>query len=115
MISYRQKQQIGKLSVYILLTIAAFITLFPLIIVLSSSFKNESELFNFPFRFIPEKVITTNFLRLMDRFPRYIWNSVKLTTTIVIVQLFTAATGHMYLPNSDGKEEISYLGCTLPP
>ncbi len=71
----------------------AFITLFPLIIVLSSSFKNESELFNFPFKFIPENPIFTNFARLMDKFPLYIWNSVKLTFTIVVVQLFTAATG----------------------
>ena len=78
---------------YLVLSMAAFITLFPLVIVLSSSFKNESELFNFPFRFIAENPITSNFLRLMDRFPLYIWNSVKLTTTIVVVQLFTAATG----------------------
>ncbi len=78
---------------YLVLTIAAFITIFPLVIVLSSSFKNESELFNFPFRFIAENPITSNFVRLMDRFPLYIWNSVKLTTTIVVVQLFTATTG----------------------
>ncbi|NLL25719.1 MAG: carbohydrate ABC transporter permease [Sphaerochaeta sp.] len=93
MTSYRRKQRIEKILRYVVLAIVTFITLFPLVIVLSSSFKNESELFDFPFKFIPAKPITDNFTRLKENFPLYIWNSVKLTFVIVIVQLFTAATG----------------------
>lgn len=93
MISYKHKNRIEHIIKLIFLTIVAIVTILPLIIVLSSAFKNENELFDFPFRFIPEKLITTNFMRLKDTFPIYIWNSVKLTLTIVIVQVITSTTG----------------------
>jgi multiple sugar transport system permease protein len=98
---------------YIVLTIIAIVTLLPLVIVLSSSFKNESELFDFPFHFFARNPITDNFLQLMDKFPIYIWNSVKLTFTIVVVQLFTASTGAYVFSKIEWKGRNFIFGLYL--
>lgn len=90
MISFNKNIKIGK---YIFLIIITIISLFPILLVLSSSFKNESEIFDFPFHLIPRQIIFSNFIRLSRNFPLYIWNSVKLTSIIVVLQLFSASTG----------------------
>ncbi|MFC2387874.1 carbohydrate ABC transporter permease, partial [Treponema socranskii] len=90
MISFNKNIKIGK---YIFLIIITIISLFPILLVLSSSFKNESEIFDFPFHLIPRQIIFSNFIRLSRNFPLYIWNSVKLTSIIAVLQLFSASTG----------------------
>ena len=67
--------------------------LFPLIVVVSSSFKMETEIFAFPFTIFPKNPILTNFSQLKDNFPMYTWNSVKVTFITTVVQLVTASTG----------------------
>ncbi len=67
--------------------------IFPLIVIASSAFKNEQEIFRYPFSIIPEKPILENFKALRDRFPLYIFNSFKLTLIIVIIQAVTATMG----------------------
>ncbi|MCL2412365.1 MAG: carbohydrate ABC transporter permease [Treponema sp.] len=78
---------------YFLLLIMFFIVVMPLIIMVSSAFKPEAELYDFPMRIIPATPTLDNFRQLADRFPLYTWNSFKVTFLIVIVQLFTATTG----------------------
>lgn len=92
MTSYKNQKQIKSILKYIVLIFFALITLIPLLITVSSSLKNESELFDFPFRFIPKDMSTNNFAQLLSKFPHYIWNSTKLTFTIVVVQVITAST-----------------------
>jgi len=70
-----------------------FIVFAPLVVMLSSSFKTDSEIYDFPMTIIPEKPTMENFGQLMNRFPLYIWNSIKLTVIIVVVQLITSTTG----------------------
>jgi multiple sugar transport system permease protein len=69
---------------------------------LSSAFKNESEIFDYPISFIPKLPIITNFKQLvfdqagkinMESFPIFTYNSIKLTLIIVLVQMVTATTG----------------------
>ncbi|QTQ10957.1 carbohydrate ABC transporter permease [Treponema parvum] len=93
MISYNTKKTIGKFVKYVFLLFITVISLLPIVIVLSSSFKNESEIFDFPFHLIPRKLIFSNFAQLSENFPLYIWNSIKLTSIITILQLFSASTG----------------------
>ena len=64
----------------------------PLVIILSSSFKNEVEIFDFPVSLFPKSPILDNYKELQD-FPLYVWNSFKVTSLIVLLQFFTAATG----------------------
>ena len=93
MISFNKNQKNIKIGKYIFLIIITIISLFPIVLVLSSSFKNESEIFDFPFHLIPRQIIFSNFIRLSRNFPLYIWNSVKLTSIIAVLQLFSASTG----------------------
>lgn len=65
----------------------------PLVVMISSAFKNESEIFDYPMTIIPKQFILGNFQQLMKTFPVYILNSVKVTVIITLVQLFTATTG----------------------
>lgn len=92
-LSNRVKRRIATIALYAVLILITGLVVLPLVIIVSSSFKNESEIFDFPFRLIPKDVVWNNFLQLKDNFPLYTWNSIKLTVIIVIVQLITASTG----------------------
>jgi multiple sugar transport system permease protein len=72
---------------------SALLVVLPLLLIISSAFKNEMEIFDYPIRFIPKQIILSNFERLKNSFPLYIFNSFKLTAIITLLQLFTASTG----------------------
>jgi multiple sugar transport system permease protein len=93
MTSYKNQKLLKSILNYVILTLVAIIVLIPLLITISSSFKGESALFEFPFKFLPESPTGANFAQLLDKFPMYTFNSARLTLTIVIVQLITASTG----------------------
>lgn len=77
----------------LLLLLTVMLIFIPLVVMVSTAFKPDSQIYDFPMSIIPKTPILTNFLLLMDRFPMYTWNSIKLTTIIVLVQLVTATTG----------------------
>ena len=82
-----------KIFQTIFLLLMCFLVFMPLVVMLSSSFKTDSEIYDFPMSVIPKTPTMENFGQLMNRFPLYIWNSIKLTTIIVLVQLITSTTG----------------------
>jgi multiple sugar transport system permease protein len=75
------------------LLLMALVIFMPLVVMLSSAFKTDSEIYDFPVKIIPKNPTMDNFNQLMARFPLYTWNSIKLTVIIVAVQLVTATTG----------------------
>ncbi|MDR1306932.1 MAG: carbohydrate ABC transporter permease [Treponema sp.] len=81
-----------SLRLLILLAVC-FLIFMPLVVMLSSAFKPDSQIYDFPMRIIPKTPTMENFSQLADRFPLYTWNSVKLTFIIVVIQLITATTG----------------------
>lgn len=83
----------GKLISHFILLVTSFVVIFPLLLMLSSAFKNEVEIFSYPITLIPKEIIFDNFRRLVDSFPLYTLNSVKVTLIIVVIQLITATTG----------------------
>ncbi len=93
MMSYSSKRRILNSVRAIVLAMLTLVVFIPLILVVSSSFKNESEIFDFPFHLIPRNPIFTNFERLKENFPIYTANSVKVTFLSTLVQLVTASTG----------------------
>ncbi len=113
MISYKNKKNIKEIAKYIVLVFFAIVVLIPLLITVSSSLKNESALFDFPFRFIPKEPTTNNFIQLLDKFPLYTYNSVKLTLTIVLVQLITASTGAYVFSKIEWKGRDIVFGMYL--
>ncbi|MDR1216576.1 MAG: carbohydrate ABC transporter permease [Treponema sp.] len=82
-----------KIARTLVLLCATFLIFVPLVVMLSSTFKPDSQLYDFPMRIIPKTPTLANFKELLDRFPRYTFNSIKLTVIIVLVQLITATTG----------------------
>ncbi|PIE31322.1 sugar ABC transporter ATP-binding protein [candidate division KSB3 bacterium] len=89
----RKKITPWSLLSYVFLVLMTAIILFPLTLMLSSSFKDEMAIFEYPIKLLPSKPILSNYRQLMEDFPLYVLNSVKVTLTIVIVQIFSAATG----------------------
>jgi multiple sugar transport system permease protein len=77
---------------YLILVLTCLIILFPLAVIVSSSFKTEREIFSFPMTIIPNEPILHNFEALLDRFPLYILNSLKVTTLITVIQVLTATS-----------------------
>lgn len=78
---------------YLFLIFISFLILFPLVIIISSSFKTEIEIFSYPISIIPKDITLKNFLALVENFPLYIFNSFKVTIMITLIQVFTALTG----------------------
>lgn len=75
------------------LVLTAGIILVPLVVMASTAFKPDGQIYEFPMRIIPRTPTTDNFAQLLDRFPLYTWNSLRLTAIIVLAQLVTATTG----------------------
>jgi multiple sugar transport system permease protein len=74
-----------------ILVVATLIVLVPLYIILTASFKNETEIFLKPLVLFTDKSGLFNFKQL-NRFPLYIWNSLKVTFYCTVIQLGTAST-----------------------
>lgn len=91
-LSSHTKTRIADTIIYVVLGLASLIVLIPLVVIASSAFKDEVEIFAFPMTIIPQRPILTNFERLWPDFGTYIFNSFKVTITIVVVQVFTATT-----------------------
>lgn len=87
------RQVLERVGLYSLLILTSLAIVYPLVLIASSSFKPEIEIFAFPMTLFPQDGTTANFADLQQNFPTYIWNSAKVTFTIVVVQLLTATTG----------------------
>lgn len=89
----RRNTKIGLVLRYSVLLLVSLVIVFPLVIIVSSAFKDEQAIFGYPLRFVPKNPTFENFRDLAENFPRYILNSVKVTFVIVVVQVATATTG----------------------
>ena len=88
----RGRRTLERGLIYLILVLTCLIVLFPLVVIVSSSFKTEREIFSFPMTIIPNEPILDNFEALLDRFPLYILNSLKVTTLITLIQVLTATS-----------------------
>ncbi|MFP4383150.1 MAG: carbohydrate ABC transporter permease [Spirochaetia bacterium] len=112
----------GQIAVYTSLIFATLIILLPLLIILSSAFKPESEIFEYPMKWIPRNITFNNFAKLRQGntdFLLYIFNSLKVTITIVAVQLLTATTGAYAFAKMKWKARefvfLLYIGTMMIP
>lgn len=65
----------------------------PIFWMISSSFKPEGELFQFPIKWIPENPIFTNYVKAWTKFPfaTWYWNTIKVTAGIILFSLTSSA------------------------
>jgi len=93
MISHNSEKGLKLVFYYLLLCATSILILIPLIIIISSAFKHETEIFSYAQTLFPKTPTLDNFIQLERDFPAYIFNSFKLTTIISAIQFITATTG----------------------
>jgi multiple sugar transport system permease protein len=82
-------KQCGRLFLYIILALVSAIMILPFLWTLSSSFKFDQEIFEYPIRWIPEHFRTINYEEVWTKLPfaTYYINTFKVTTIVTIGQL----------------------------
>lgn len=108
---HQKKSLIKLIFIYGLLTIIALIMLFPLLWLLSTSFKSAGEdIFTFPPQLIPQQFTLENFVLVWQNYPfeRYLLNSAIIAFLTVSLNLLFCALGAYPLArlNFKGKDLI---------
>ena len=87
------KEKSGKVLLYIVLILIAFVTLLPLIWMLSASLKLESQVFSVPIQWIPTEPQWDNYKKIWEKIPLglFTFNSAKVTIIVTIIQLATSS------------------------
>jgi len=78
---------------YFVLGLTSLVIMYPLVVIVSSAFKTEMEIFSSPLSIIPAGMTLKNFAALLENFPTYTLNSIKVTVAITVIQVITALTG----------------------
>ncbi|MBI9048895.1 MAG: carbohydrate ABC transporter permease [Anaerolineaceae bacterium] len=85
----KKKISFGKVSAYVLLTLGALIMIVPFIWMISTSLKDQQQLFAWPPNWLPNPFVWSNYTEVFSRinFGLYSWNTLKITVTVTIVRL----------------------------
>ena len=88
-----QEHPIKRWSVYITLAVITFLTLLPLVWMLSSSLKFDSDVFSLPIQWIPRNPVWSNYMVFWQRvsFALFTFNSFKLSIIITLIQVITSS------------------------
>ena len=88
-----RKNILKQQAVILSLCFIAFLTLLPLIWMLSSSLKYDSDVFSLPIQWIPLDPVWSNFLTIWQKidFALFTFNSFKLSIIITLIQVFTSS------------------------
>ncbi|MCL2443934.1 MAG: carbohydrate ABC transporter permease [Treponema sp.] len=89
----KQENVTKNLAVYAGLAVITFITLLPLIWMLSSSLKNDADVFSLPIQWIPLNPVWKNFVQIWQKinFALFTFNSFKLSIIITFIQVLTSS------------------------
>lgn len=89
----KSKTILGRCACYLALAFITFMTLLPLIWMLSASLKLETDVFTVPIQWIPKNPQWANYAKIWEKIPLglFTFNSIKLTVIITIIQLVTSS------------------------
>lgn len=96
----------GKVIRTLIFACFMFLMLFPLLWMLSTSFKREIDVFNFPIQWIPPHWNFNNYVEVWTgnyNFALYYWNTIKVTVAVVVIQLVISAMAAYALAKLDFK------------
>lgn len=115
------KTRVTGIVMFLLALFVAFIMIVPFVWMVSASFKLKKEIFSVPIRWIPETFHMDNYETIMQKipFPRYFFNTFKLTVSITALQVITCsmaafAFSKLHFPGRD-KLFLAYLGTMMVP
>lgn len=88
----KKKNYTGKVIIYGLLFIGAFLAFFPFVYMVLSTFKTLGEFMAHPPRFFPDRIMFDNYVEVWTRihFSRYFMNSVFITVIKTVIVLYTS-------------------------
>lgn len=78
----------GRIGVYAILSVIAFVVLLPLLWALSTSFKQRGDMFAYPPQLLPHPATLDNYRHLLDQQPFASW----FATTLVVAVVSTVAS-----------------------
>ena len=115
------KTRVTGIVMFLLALFVAFIMIVPFVWMVSASFKLKKEIFSVPIRWIPETFHMDNYETIMQKipFPRYFFNTFKLTVSITALQVITCSMAafsfsKLHFPGRD-KLFLAYLGTMMVP
>jgi len=115
------RQRLGKALLYVTLLLGSVFTVTPFLYMVSTSFKGQVYVFEFPPRFIPEHPSVDNFIRAWasNSFGLYFFNSlvVAIATTLIVVLLTSMMAYAFARFEFVGKNALFYamLGMMMVP
>jgi ABC-type glycerol-3-phosphate transport system permease component len=91
--TFSLKRSLTDLLLYVILTLAAIVILYPIYTTLNISLLSDPEVATYPPKLIPTGFQIDNFTRALAQAPlgRYLFNSVLQSTLVMLGQLFTAS------------------------
>lgn len=114
----KKKKAVQRVILTIVMIIVSITMCLPLLWMISSSFKPETEVFSFPIKWIPETFRFENYKEVFERIPfvRYYINTLIIAVATTICQVITGsmsayALSKIQFPGRD-KIFVAYL-CTL--
>jgi ABC-type glycerol-3-phosphate transport system permease component len=87
----------GRALAYLLLSVAAVVVLIPVLWMVSTAFKNDTELFSSPPRWVPDQPTFAAFIRVWSDYPftQYFGNSIIVVGASTLIALaFSALAGY---------------------
>jgi multiple sugar transport system permease protein len=111
----------GKLLAYVVLTVMAFISLFPFFWMVSTSLKGRGQIFVWPPKPIPDPIVWENYSTVFEiaPFERYVLNTIFYTSAVTIGQLvFCSLAGFAFARlRFPGRDPLFllYLGTLMIP
>lgn len=119
----KRKVPVGKWIITVIFWVIGFSMLIPLVWMISTSFKFESDVFTFPIQWIPTRTnIVENYKTVWGseyNFAMYYWNSIKVTVLTTVAQVTVSAMGAYGFSKINWKHRdklfLLYLGAMMIP
>ena len=91
--SYTMKKKITNSILFIAMLLIGRLRIIPFVWTLSSSFKNNNEIFSYPIRWIPEVFRWSNYVEVSEKIPflTYYLNTLKIALIVTLGQIVTAS------------------------
>ena len=111
----------GNAAIFVLLALGALIFLFPFFWMISTSLRSSDELFLYPPKLIPKKLMFQNYLDIwaMAPFGIYFLNSMIVTSSIMLGEVVTSALAAYAFSKIEfpGREKLflAFLGTLMIP
>jgi len=121
MLNKSTRKNIADVLTYTLLILTSIVVILPFLWMIFSSFKTAGEIWTFPPVFIPKKFLWSNYANAWKALPfdRFFFNSLIVTISVTIGQLFTCSLGgyafaRLRFPGRD-KLFLIYLATMMIP